>query len=134
MRLQPLPDPWNTGAEMNRHWRAQQARLTTTAQQKPAIDVHHDVIATEKQPVIHQDTPVKIPLDVIFTSSTIDTGSSRFLRFLKIYRAQLKAKQDKPIIVQKAGDNYLLIDGGRRLAAARLLKMPTIAAIVQEDR
>jgi len=119
--------PDREGALINALWRKQQAK-----QQKPAIDVHHDVTATDKQPVILPDTPIKIPLDVIFTSSTIDTGSERFSRFLKIYRAQIKAEQDKPIIVQKAGDKYLLLDGGRRLAAARLLKMPTIAAIVQE--
>lgn len=45
-----------TGAEMNRYWRQQQ-----TAQQKPAIEARHDVIATDKPPVIHPDTPKPVP-------------------------------------------------------------------------
>jgi len=56
MRLQPLPDKWNTGAAINAAWKRQQAILTTTTCHSPAIDVHHDVTAMDKQPVIHPDT------------------------------------------------------------------------------
>jgi len=116
---------------MNRIWRVQQAKLATT-QQKPAIDVHHDVIATEKPAVIHPATPVSILVNDIFVQNAPDTKDERFIRFVKIYKHQLKAGQAKPITVQRAGDKYRVLDGTRRLTAARVLKLPTITAIVQE--
>jgi len=130
MRLQPHPDPWNTGAEMNRHWRRQQEKAQ--AKQNANTDVHHDVVKAKPTPVIHTDTPVNLPVDSIFTSAITDTGNNRFVSFLSVYKKQTKTGQVKPITVKKHGDVYILIDGSRRLAAARMLKMPTIAAIVQE--
>jgi len=50
-----IPD--REGAAINAAWKRQQAALTTTTRQKPAIDVHHNVTATEKPPVILPDTP-----------------------------------------------------------------------------
>jgi hypothetical protein len=131
MRLQPLPDKWNTGAAINAAWKRQQARLTTTTCNSPAICVRHDVVEAKPTPVILPDTPVNIPVDAVYTSSIPDTGK-RFQSFLNIYKLQVKAGQAKPITVKKLGDVYILIDGSRRLAAARMLKMPTISAIVQE--
>jgi len=49
MPVKPGPNP--DAIALAAAWRRQQA-----AQQKPAIDVHHDVTTEEKQPVIHTDT------------------------------------------------------------------------------
>jgi len=124
-----LPNNSTWGNEMNAWWKKQQAKVQ--GEQKHAIGVNHDVTAMDKQPVIYPDTPVNLPVDAIFTSAIPDTGR-RFQSFLKIYRAQNKAGQAKPITVKKQGDIFILIDGGRRLAAARVLKLPTIMAIVKE--
>ena len=129
MRLQPLPDKFGTGMEMNRIWRQQQEKAKSP--QKANTEPRHGVVAADKPPVIHPDTPVNIPVDAVFTSSIPDTGK-RFQSFLKVYKNQIKAKQDKPIAVKKQGDVYILIDGSRRLAAARMLKMPSVKAIVVE--
>lgn len=50
MPVKPGPNP--DAMALAAVWRKQQA-----TQQKPAIDVHHDVIATDKPAVIHSDTP-----------------------------------------------------------------------------
>ena len=44
------------GMEINRLWKAQQAKQQA-AQQKAVKEAHHDVTATEKPAVIHPDTP-----------------------------------------------------------------------------
>lgn len=46
------PGPNSDAMALAAAWRKQQA-----AQQKPAIDVHHDVTATKNPPVIHPATP-----------------------------------------------------------------------------
>lgn len=117
---------------LNAAWRRERARLLTTNKQNANTEARHGVPATEKPLAIHQDTPQAIPVNQIFTDGTIpDPKVKRFPRFVKIFRLQVKAGQAKLIEVEKIGDKYILIDGSRRLAAARALKLETISAIVR---
>ena len=50
MRLQPLPDKWNTGMEMNLAWKREQAKnADTKARIAPP--------AAKPEPILNQDTP-----------------------------------------------------------------------------
>jgi hypothetical protein len=118
----------------NAAWKAQQKVKQQAGQQKPDNKPCIGVPAADKTAAIHPgDTPVMVPVDAITSTTTVELTSKRFLSFLKTYKLQVKAKQVKPILVRKQGEVFILIDGGRRLAAARVLKFPTISAIVQEQ-
>jgi len=128
----PHSPPNRDALALNAAWKRQQAALLTTTQQNADMKPRHDVVEPEKPPVIYPDIPMSIPVSAVFSQNAPDTKDKRFVRFVKIYKSQVKAKQDKPITVQRIGDKYLVIDGARRVSAARVLKMETISAVIQD--
>ncbi len=52
-------------------------------------------------------------------------------KFVKIFGFQVKAGSAKPISVRKIGNRYILLDGKRRVAAARKLELTEILADVE---
>ncbi len=108
----PIKSTW--GSEYNRWWKTQQ---------KPAIEPRQAPITADKTPVIHPSTPqapVIIEIDPAFI--LVQGGLPAPRRF----------KLTKPIVIRKMGENYMLIDGKRRLAAAIAMKMKKIRAEVQD--
>ncbi len=118
------------GAELNKLWRAEQARLHPKPQE-PIKEPHIAPPATEKPVVVHTDAVMSVPVDLIDAGNNATKRKKDFPVFLKVYRNQVKAGQAVPILLQKEGARYRVLDGHRRLAAAKALGMETIRATVQ---
>ena len=116
MRSPIFPD--TAGQELNKHWKASQPKPVKDA--PPAIPeaVKHVRISSHRR---------EIPVDQIFPYS-----GEPDKKFCHIYHMQIKSGTAKAIDVEQiAPDKYVLVDGIRRVTAARALGMKTILAVVQ---
>lgn len=124
------------GAVMNLLWRRQQAELRSAGQQKPVAEPRIAVPMVNGPCIAQMPNQIeKIPLAAIQNDFPgINKGTVGFQKFLVAFERQLRARQVKPIIVRKSGDEFVLVDGARRVAAAESLGLTYLPGIVEVPR